>query len=198
MNRLGRKIGIISIIAVCTVVFISLGYAQVFPKTVNVFAWTDKRQYQPGEKGTLYITVRNDIRDEDYIVKNITIEYPWMSYVKDHWEGNETIPDIDFSLIRKGEKIYNKDITFSVPGDGRAVSGTAKIKVYVDRSPGHFDGSAVVDVINPPVAMAITDINTWMTILTTAIVICTIILASVVFLSTRRPRITTVAARAKA
>ena len=186
-----RKIVLMLIIALLPMILsVSVAEAQVVPQTVNVYAWVDKRQYAPGETGTLYITVRND-DTKDYIIKNITIEYdPWFGYYKDAWEGNYTIKDekgLPFSLL--AGKIYNTEVTFTVPEGGRASSASITIRVWVDKLPWYFVGGVPVNVVNPPELIVITNMDVWMTSLTVVTVICTIILALAIFLATRRARV---------
>ncbi len=54
---------------------------------------TDKPAYVPGDTGSLVITIRNE-GDQAFTVKNMTISYPWLSYLNDHWDGNVTINNI--------------------------------------------------------------------------------------------------------
>lgn len=166
------------------ILFVPLTKAQVTP-AFQVYAWVDKLQYAPGDSGTIYITIRNDMADEVYIY-NITVIYPWHAYVEDHWEGNDTI-EVKTVVERDGG-VLNKEFTFEVPKDGRAaVSDDIDVYVYTDELGVQYK-PAVISVANPPVHMALTDMDMWMTSLTVAIVICTIILAIVIFLSTRGAR----------
>jgi len=156
---------------------------------VTIHAWTDKVQYKAGETGTLYITVRNDLTDTDVIIKNISIVYvPWNAYVKDHWEGNQSFTDINEICQMKGG-VYYKEVTFTVPTGGRGVSAIARITVKLDK-PVHDPGTYPVEisVVGSPYPMTIENMDVWMTSLTVAMVICTIILAIVIFLSTRGAR----------
>jgi len=156
---------------------------------VTIYAWTDRVQYNPGETGTLYITVRNDLPDTDVIIKNISIVYiPWHAYVEDHWEGNESFTDINEICEMKGG-VYYKEVTFTVPTGGRGVSAIATITVTLDK-PDHNPSPYPVgiDVVGLPVPTTIEDMDLWMTSLTLAMVVCAIILAIVIFLSTRGAR----------
>ena len=176
------------------ILFVSPTKVQAAPDEFHIYAWVDKLQYLPGDSGTLYITIRNDMADEVYVY-NITIIYPWHAYVKDHWEGNATI-EVKTAIERDGG-VLNKESTFEVPSDGRAVvpgdidvvPGDIDVYVYTDefgvKGP---DNPVLISVANPPVHMVLTDMDMWMTSLTVAVVICTIILAIAIFLSTRRAR----------
>ena len=110
--------------------------------------------------------------------------------MEDHWEGNETI-EIKATVAEDGG-VLNKECKFEVPSDGRAISSMiapSQIGVYVDTEQlGMQTEIGSISIANPPVHMAVKDMNTWMTSLTVVIVICTIILAIVVFLSTRKTR----------
>jgi hypothetical protein len=170
--------------------FLSILYAQpVTAQGVTVTAWTDLRQYEPGQTGKLYITVRNDLPDTDVIIKNISIMYvPWHAYVKDHWEGNESFTNID-QICKMDGGVYYKEVTFTVPTGGRGVSAQAGITVKLDKT-AYNPGTEYVgiNVVGSPYPMTIEDMDLWMTSLTVAVVVCTIILAIVIFLATRSIR----------
>jgi len=185
---LKRKIiAMLAMTLLSAILFASLTKAQPPTEKFYVYAWVDKLQYEPGDSGTLYITIRNDLKTEVYIY-NITIEYPWHAYVEDHWEGNDTI-EVKTAIERDGG-VINKESKFEVPKDGKAITaGTSQIDVVVWTDELGLEGPdspVLISVANPPVHMAVKDMNTWMTSLTVVIVVCTIILAIVVFLSTRK------------
>lgn len=183
-----------SVILAC-LVMLSVQSVAAQDMTVNV--WTDKAQYEPGEKGVLEISILNE-EDAPYEIYDITIVYPWTVYdaEKGEWIGNETIKGdtrILATLTSKGGDYY-KESEFTVPSDGRAVMGDT-IHIYINRSDPDPDTPwdcntkpPHVEVAAPIWPMSIVDLDMWMTSLTVAIVICTIILAIVVFLSTRRAR----------
>lgn len=171
--------------------FLTILYAQsvTAQNDVTIHAWTDRLQYEPGETGTLYITVRNDLPDTDLIIKNISIIYdPWHAYVKDHWEGNESFTNINEILEMKGG-VYYKETTFTVPTGGRGVFAIATITVTLDKPEHNPDLEHVsINVVGPPDPTTVTGLDTWMASLIATIVVCTIILAIVVLLATRRVR----------
>lgn len=156
---------------------------------VTVYAWTDKPQYKPGETGTLKITVLNE-GDEPIDVRNISIRYPWFAYngKTGEWEGNETVKEGLPMWVDPGE-VYYKEVEFAIPTDGR-VPQMGEIDVDVETGDGKVEPkenpSLVVSSVSLP--MAIADLEKMMTSLTVAIVVCTIILAIVIFLSTRKTR----------
>ncbi len=84
-----------------------------------IYARTDKSSYIPGDSGTLFITVRNQ-GTSAFTVKNITVTYPWKSFITDHWDGNFTDASINQALAT-GQTV-NKQYTFTVPSDGRVAS----------------------------------------------------------------------------
>lgn len=158
-----------------------------------VFVWTDKPQYNPGETGTLEISILNE-RDEPVEINNITIIYPWHVYDADkgEWVGNETIKGdnrVLATMTSKGDvdDHYYTDVKFTVPTDGRAIM-SGSIAVYIWTSKGIISESASLSVAAPSWPMALTDLDTWMTYLIVAVVVCAIILAIVVMLSSRGPR----------
>jgi len=126
--------------------------------TVNVYAWVDKPQYEVGETGTLYITVRND-RTDSIEIRNVTIRFPWFAYVQDHWEGNETIKGTPVDTISSEGGHYYREVKFTVPNDGRATAlsavGWSEIMIDVDASEGKADDfPADLLVMSPTVNMA--------------------------------------------
>jgi len=171
-------------------------YASV-EQTVNFYAWTDKPYYSPGEKGTLHFTVRNDRVDVDLIIERIEIYYPWFAFTQSGWEGNTT-KEPDFKIKIRGETVYVDHDDFTVPRDGRAVSGVIKIKIYVDKTPFQYP-EALNEYYEIPITVASTPqyqkvegldkIETLLTIQAVLTIICTVIIASTIFLSVRRPQI---------
>jgi len=158
---------------------------------ITLNAWTDKPQYEPGEKGKLKISVLNGL-DEPVSIDNITIEYPWFQYDAEEgeWVGNETIRGEPIAtMTKKGtdNDHYYREVEFEIPSDGRVITGDT-INIAVGTSKGIVSGEADLLVTAPSWPISIVDMDTWMTSLTVVIVICTIILAIVVFLSTRGTR----------
>ncbi len=186
-------------IAISAMFLVSSGYAQV-PATVNIYAWTDKPNYDLGERSILHIVIRNDRTDEDLILQNMTITYPWFVYTGEKWDGNDTIkPSPLFVLSRNGGNVYTITREFTVPSDGRAISGMSagmlqiNIEIAVDKSPYHYPKSVPIYVKNMPLFMSIENadkIITLFTIQVVLLIVCTIILAATIFLSARRPQIT--------
>ncbi len=177
------------------VVFLAMLCTQsVSAQTIRVDTWTDKPQYNPGEKGKLKISVLNQMTDPVEI-NNITIRYPWFLYdaEKGEWVGNETIKGdtrILKTISSKGSKDdhYYREAEFTVPSDGRAImSGSISLYIRTNKgSLGPFTASLSVAATSIP--MSIVNLDMWMTTLTVAIVICTVILAMVVFYTRRRTR----------
>ena len=163
----------------------------VTAQAIRVHAWTDKHQYAPGEKGKLKISILNEL-DDPVEIYNITIEYPWFRYDAEtgEWVGNETLKGdtrILATLTSKGDENdhYYKEPEFTVPSDGRAIMGD-RIDIVIETSKGIISGDADLQVAAFSWPMSIADLNTWMTSLIVAVVVCTIILAMVVLFSTRR------------
>lgn len=193
MNK--KAFSIVAVIAVSTILFMPMSNAALVPEAVNVYAWVDKLQYAPGETGTLYIVVRNDMPTTDVIIKNITITFPWFSYnhATGNWEGNKTIQDIDFTATRKAGKIYDEQVEFTVPTDGRIVSAmTGSIDVDVRDSENRRltpTWSVSISIDNPPSHIAVEDMEKLLSLITVQVVltiVCTIIVAAAIFLSRRK------------
>jgi len=186
-DTLGKRIvGMLVVVALLAMLCAQSVAAQV--SDVYVYIWTDKPQYKPGEKGTLKISVLNN-RTEPIEIRNITIEYPWYTYdaEKGEWVGNVTIKlEPAEILASKGGKYY-KPVEFTIPSDGRVIMGD-RIQIAVGTSKGMISRNVDLSVAAASWPMSIEDMDVWMTSLTVAMVICTIILAIVIFLSTRRAR----------
>jgi len=82
-----------------------------------IYAHTDKSSYTPGDTGTLFLTVRNEGTNA-FTIKNVTVTYPWKSFITDHWDGNFTSV-ITAQALAQGQT-YNNQYSFAVPTDGRA------------------------------------------------------------------------------
>jgi len=186
---------LLMVIVVAVMVSTSLqafSYAQP-PERVNIYAWTDKASYDPGESGTLTIVIRNDRKDADLILYNITIKYPWFAYNGEKWEGNDTIIIGETLLKSGGVKTYTR--TFTVPTDGRIASATygasIEIKAYVDKAPYSYTNRTTIYVRGIAYPMAVQEWDKMITLLTiqaVLMIVCTIIIAAIIFFSTRRPR----------
>ncbi|MDH5664216.1 MAG: hypothetical protein OEY90_07105 [Candidatus Bathyarchaeota archaeon] len=182
-----KIIGMSVIIAVLAMLSIQSVVAQM----PVVYAWTDKPQYDPGEKGKLKISILNELPNPIEI-NNITIWYPWRVYdaKKDEWVGNETIKGdtrILATMTSKGTENdhYYREVGFTVPSDGRAVmSGSISINIWTNEGP--ISGTAGLSVAAPSLPMSLVDLDMWMTSLIAAVVVCIIILAIVVLFATRR------------
>jgi len=184
-----KIIGMTVIIAVLAM----LCTQSVAAQNVTVRAWTDKPQYDPGEKGKLKISILNEL-DDPVEIYNITIIYPWHVYdaKEGEWVGNATMKGdtrILATMTSKGDEDdhYYREAEFTVPSDGRAVM-PGSITVYVWTNEGLISESASLSVAAPSFPMSLTDLGMWMTSLIVSVVVCTIILAVVVLLATRRTR----------
>ena len=192
----------ITAMAMSTIFLTSLAYAQIPATTVNIYAWTDKTYYNPGEKGVLKIVVRNDRTDQDLIIKNITITYPWFGYTGDKWEGNDTIKVDPPPVITKNGGTYTKSVDFNIPTDGRVTTSIygaphIGIRVTVDESPYYYpttgDYQVPIYIKSTPIYASFEDMDrivTLFTIQVVLVIVCTIIIAATIFLSVRRPQVT--------
>ena len=180
---MNKKIAIIIVLVsllVQCVLMASLVHAQ---KTIT--AWTDKPIYSPGESGTLYITFYNT-RDGAVTVKKIVVFFEeWRAFKNGKWEGNKTL-EVNKALA-SGEA-YPVSTDFTVPTDGRATDTTVEIKVYTEEA-GVIDpngAEAIIHVSETPPYMA--QMLNLITIHVVLMIVCTIIIAAVIFLSVRKPQ----------
>jgi len=156
--------------------------------TVNVYGYTDKYYYLPGESVTFRFWVYNEGPDK-IILENVTIRFPWYKPV---WDGNITIPAAN-TVLDKGQS-WNKNITFTIPNDGRAKSGYIEVEVV------YWIGSTAYKpppqtaywlYVNTTPESSLKDMDKLLTLITiqvVLVVVCTIILAATIFLSARRPK----------
>lgn len=158
---------------------------------ITVYVWTDKPQYDPGEKGKLRISILNEL-EESVEIYNITIIYPWFVYDAEEgeWVGNETIRGdnrILDTMTSKGDvdDHYYLEIEFTVPSDGRSIIQNS-MNIYIWTEKGPISRSPSLPVAATSLPMSLMDLDVWMTSLIVAIVVCTIILAIVIILSKRR------------
>lgn len=182
---------IIGMSTIITLLAILCAQSAIAQPSISVYVWTNKPQYEPGEKGTLKISILNE-GDEPVEIRNFTIVYPWFAYDADEgkWVGNETIKlEPAEILVSNGGKYY-KPVEFTIPSDGRATMENNEVTISIGTSKG------IVTVLPKPelyissvsLPMTIVAFDTWMTSLIVAVVVCTIILAIVIFLATRGPR----------
>lgn len=189
-----KIIGMSLMIAVLAILCIQSVAAQ----DITVYVWTDKPQYNPGDRGKLRISMLNEL-NAPVEIYNITIIYPWRVYdaKKGDWVGNVTIKGDTRILATMTSKDsendhYYREVEFSVPSDGRAVmSGSISIGIW--RSDPVLDEYfqtefASLSVAAPSFPMSLMNLDMWMTSLIVAGVVCTIILAIVVVLASRRTR----------
>jgi len=185
-----RKIMLIlPVVLMALVTFAPL--AKAYP-SLQVYGYTDKLQYKPGEKGTVYFWVHNWGPDTA-ILKNVTIHYPWYSII---WGGNKTISTSDVAISKS--KNYSNTDTFTVPEDGRAIGGSISFTVYYEFGGNIYSqsGSVKINVVPsidvPTYRTSFEDMDklvTLFTVLVVLVIVCTIIVAATIFLSARRPQV---------
>ncbi|MGQ9538609.1 MAG: hypothetical protein ACUVTE_03375, partial [Candidatus Bathycorpusculaceae bacterium] len=112
---------LLSIAVALLIASTSAAYAQQLPATVNIYAWTDKTYYNPGESGKLTVVIRNDRTDQDLILYNVTVVFPWFVYTGEKWEGNNTVILSPPVTLQKNGGVSKRVIDFTVPSDGRAL-----------------------------------------------------------------------------
>src|SRR6266852_6094698 len=124
------KYGLIALTAFA-MLSLSLAFPAHASSNPTFYLRTDKASYSPGDSGSLQITLRN-LGDTSFTVKNISISYPWMSYLNDHWDGNVSINGINTPLA-SNTGIWNSQQSFTTPSDGRAYRfGQGTLRVGTD------------------------------------------------------------------
>ncbi len=146
MNRLTR----IVTLAAFTLLALSMTNLAHAGASPAFYIRSDKASYVPGDTGALLITIRNE-GDQAFTIKNVTISFPWMSFVNDHWDGNVTVANINLAFAT-GQP-YNTQQSFTVPSDGRAYrssSGTVKLGTDIGGNGGSYRSSTFYITMNAP------------------------------------------------
>lgn len=142
---------------------------------------TDKASYSPGDSGSLQITLRNQ-GDTSFTVKNISISYPWMAYINDHWDGNVSINGIGTPLASNGGT-WNSQQSFTIPSDGRAYrfgQGTLRVGTDIGGGGGSYITSLFYIQMNAPTYTPVEVSTSLFAILTIAILgVATVLLFTV-------------------
>lgn len=179
---MNKELFALSLITLSIVLFVPLAVAQ---PNLQIRAWTDKPDYMPGEKITLYIAL-NNTGTSALTVDNITVTYEsWRAYINDEWIGDQTI-NVD-KAMKIGET-RRVETTYLVPTDGRAKFTPVSLIVSTDHGSNTYTDVAYIDVSSTPRYME--QIVTLFTVQVVLLIVCTIIVAATIFLSARRPRVT--------
>jgi hypothetical protein len=189
VKNLKEKLLLVSV-AVILIALASAPMAQAFP-TVNVYGYTDKTQYRPGETVTLKFFVYN-WGPEDIVLKNVSIFFPWYSPL---WGGNATIKNIDAALTQDKNWTPTQTFTFTIPTDGRAVSGNINIQFVYTYGGNAYSSSESIFLNVASVALyafaeGMDRIVLLFTVLVVLVIVCTGIIAATIFLSKGRSHVT--------
>lgn len=179
-----RKIFAIAILVLSALLWVSLVSAQA-PKTIT--AWTDKPLYNQGESGKLSIALYNPQDSAITITKVVVTFEAWRAFNEGVWEGNTTI-DVNKALV-SGETCL-VETEFTVPTDGRAVTTPVEIEVYTKEA-GILTmprGEAFYIRVSEAPPNYMNQIVSLLTIQVVLMIVCTVIIAAAIFLSTRRPK----------
>jgi uncharacterized membrane protein len=154
--------------------------------SLEIYGYTDQTYYRPGDTGTLKLWVYND-GNEDLILKNVTIYYPWYNPVG-LWEGNVTITPSTSTVIAAGGN-WSGTSSFTVPNDGRVIAGSSSIRINVVTDKTTRSSSISMSLASVPYYFSLQNMDQLLTtlmILVAVIVVCTLIIAGAIFLSVRR------------
>src|SRR5271157_705869 len=152
--------------------------------SVTVYGYTDRPYYKPGDPGTLHFLVYNSGTD-DLILENLTIYFPWDT--TGLWGTNQTVKPPTSTVIASNGGNWSGTVSFAVPNDGRATTGSIEIYVVTDKTTQY--SSIQLTVTNVPVYLSLENMNL-LTMLLTIIALLTIIgaviVASAILYATRR------------
>ncbi len=195
MNVLKKSVTILFTLAILAVVLAPSVEAQ------GVEAWVslNKSTYEPGEQGTITITLRNT-GDDPIEVKNITIEFnEWMRYTEDGWDplGNMTVVYSPNIIVTSDSSVALDAITFTVPNDARGRSTSVDLSIYTNkgRLPSYYimgwnEWISVIEPSNLRYLRALDNIVLLLTVVAILAIVSAVIIAATVFLSGRRPGVT--------
>lgn len=185
---MNTKISIVALLFVFGLL-VPMASAAFSEGNVNIYLWADKTQYQPGDTITIYFTIYN-ARSSDIVINQVDIETPWYNYIRDHWEGNQTMT---INKVITAGTTYTNSTTIQVPNDSRATAyGTSiDIDVTITTNPSGIvpPQQITVNIANPP--FTVHDMDTLIllsAVLIILIVVCTALIAAAIFLSARKPQ----------
>ena len=184
---MGKKIFALIVVAFLILSLVSMASGQE-PEEITV--WTDRSEYALGETGTLYIAFYNDKPDAVTIEKIFIIFNNWRAYRNGQWEGNQTL-EVNEALVSKG--VCVTETTFVVPTDGRGGYTSVDIIIRTTERGDIFIPSPYTLILRPSITVTETpkhmeQIVTLFTVQVVLTIICTIIIAGTIFLSSRRPK----------
>jgi hypothetical protein len=155
----------------------------------EVYVILNKTQYEPDEKGTISITVRNT-GTAPLSIKNVTVKFTnWMAYTEKGWDplGNQTIIYESAVIVEEKKAKALPDITFTVPKDSRATNTNVEIWIYTNE-PTPIPAMTYIHVVDPSTQNSLNAMNSIVTLLTVGVillVISAIIVAAAVFVAGR-------------
>ena len=164
----------------------------------SYYVYVDKKIYNPGERGTIYIVIDND-GNEPIEIKNVTIVFGnWLRLTEDGWDEK-----VNFSIVFDEPIAVLSNTThaldpigFTVPDDSRAVTSSVYIGLGTSKAIS-WDwstvSSATVYLATPEDQILLRDLDNIVMLLTVVAIlaiISAIIIAAAVFLSGRRSGVT--------
>jgi hypothetical protein len=187
VDNLKGKILLASVIA--TLIFLAVSPAANAAVSITPYGYTDKTSYNPGDTVTLKLFIYEGGTDTFNLI-NVTVVYPWYNVI---WGGNQTI-DAANAPIAQGEN-WPTTVTFTIPTDGRARTGTIGIDYYyrVGSTVTHIGpiGLLTLYINSVPIYASLQDLDQLtmlLTIHTVLLIVGFLIVTGAIFLSTRRPK----------
>lgn len=183
MEDLNKKaFALLTLIAV-VLATVPIANSQPEPPTLSV--WTNKPEYAPGESGLLYIRYYNSYSTAVTIKKVYIVFTEWRTYIKDKWEGNLTI---EANQAVASHDVFENETRFTVPNDGRAVNTYVQIIIETGEH-GTLTPYSDFSISVPSTPRSMDQVVTLFTILLVLVILSTVIIAAVVYLSARRPQV---------
>jgi len=87
--------------------------------SVSAVAWVEQPTLNPGDKGTLKVSIYNENETYAITLVNVTVEFPWYGFYEGEWMGNDTIVE-DLPVDVEAEDYWSDTLSFTVPSDSRA------------------------------------------------------------------------------
>ena len=186
------KILIASMIAALAI--LALSPATHAAAGINVYGYTDKTYYNPGDTVTLSVFMYEAGTDTLNMI-NATVVYPWVNSTYPWYSDNQTITAKSIA-ISQGES-WNFTATFTIPTDGRALTASSGIEIYY-----YYKDSGVIHpgVATPttlhvntvPFLFSLANMDTVITMIMVSavlLIISALIIAAAIFLSRRTPKV---------
>jgi len=99
--------------------------------SVKTAAWAEQSNLNPGDRGTLKVSIYNENETYAITLVNVTVTFPWYGFYEGNWIGNDTIVE-DLPVEIEAEDYWSDTLSFTVPSDSRAYGYGGKVVFNVE------------------------------------------------------------------